>query len=129
MTPVLAKERASTLLSYFKDLPQEQIYQGKGRIYTEGERGCFGAHVAFALNSQREEKGMWSYHDGADDMRDIIESASDCSQFGLFTLYGVDFPYAGYEWERRPYDVLCDIFDHIGLVEKNGHAEEVAMPS
>ena len=129
-----AKAKAQIILDYFRDLPREGFMQSSISIEGDHRVGGFGAHVAVALDIKAHpDKEIWYFADGAKALEDIVSVVGDQEdrsilaeypfhQFPnlaiLFSKYGIDMPFGIRPWPRRPYDVLSDIFQHIGLVEQ-----------
>ena len=128
-----AKEKAQIILDYFRDLPQENIMQASIRIEGDHRVGCFGTHVAVALDIKADpDKEVWYFSDGARALEDIVSAMGDqegssilsrhsSHQFPnleiLFSKHGIDLAFGIRPWARRPYDVLSDIFHDIGLID------------
>ena len=114
-----AVQQAETLLEYFRDLPESEINQRNGHLKREGAAVCFGAHVAFALGASQSfcEGGSWCYRDGANIMEALITSTGK-DTYEAFEAEGFDEPYGVENWPKHPYEVLSNLFDKIGLVEK-----------
>ena len=119
------KEQAERLLEYFRDLPEDRIFQGIGHSYIgmEEKPMCFGAHVSKALGIEAccDDSAKVCHVDGARAFGELITEVSGRNQAPIFMEHGVAAPYGVEGWERKPYDVLCDIFDDIGLVPKEVH--------
>ena len=116
-----AVQKLGHLVGYFDELDDGQIDQRKGHIGSSCDSGCFGAHVAFALNVAKGEccNGEWCFRYGEEVFGEIVEVLGDRTQPHYFSSNGIDDPYGGAHWPKHPRVVVRAIYDELCPAEES----------